>query len=62
MLNFVYGENAYVTEATDLIDTVVADLGDVLFSALTTVLGIVAVLIALFFAIRLIRKWIGRGK
>ena len=46
------------TMITDLIGTV----GDILTSGLATVLGLVAVLIGLFFVIRLIKRYIGGNR
>ena len=46
------------TMITDLIGTV----GDVLTSGLATVLGLVAVLIGLFFIVRLIKRYIGGNR
>ncbi len=49
----------YASEAQAAIESVVGDVGTVLFTGLTTVLGIIGVLIGLFFLIRLVRNWVG---
>ena len=50
------------TTVATLITDAVADIGTVLVSGLGSILGLIAVLIGLFFVIRLIRKWVSRGK
>jgi len=50
------------TDASGLVTTMVSDVGTVLLSGLTTVLGVIAALIGLFFVLRLITKKIGGTK
>ena len=52
----------YAVEAEGLITDTVAELGSTLFSVLGPILGLVAVLIALFFGVKLIRRWIGGSR
>jgi hypothetical protein len=52
----------YVSEATGVLTTVVGDVGEMLFVGLGLIFGLVAVLVGLFFAIRQLKKWIGRAK
>ena len=53
----------FTTSTADtLVSTVVTDVGDLLQSGLTTVLGLLAALIGLFFVIRFVMRKIGRGK
>jgi len=48
--------------ASNMVSTMVADIGTILTSGLTSVLGLLAVLIGLFFVIRFIAKRIGRPR
>jgi hypothetical protein len=48
--------------AGTMISTMVTDLGTVLASGLPVILGLVAILIGLFFVVRLITKKIGGTK
>jgi len=48
-----------VTAATAIITSMMSDIGDTLVAILPLVLGLVAVLIGVFFGVRLIRKYIG---
>jgi len=50
------------SSANTIVTTVVSDIGTVLLSGLSTVLGVIAALIGLFFVIRLITKKIGGSK
>ena len=50
------------TAVNDAITTLTTDVGNVLVAGLGAILGLLAVLIGLFFVIRLIRKWVSRGK
>ena len=47
------------TTSTTVITGMVTDIGDVLVAVLPVALGLVAVLIGLFFGVRLLRKYIG---
>jgi uncharacterized membrane protein len=49
-------------EATTIITSMMTDIGDTLTAVLPEVLGLVAVLIGLFFGVRLIKKHIGNAK
>ena len=49
-------------EATSVISSMMTDIGDTLTAVLPEVLGLVAVLIGLFFGVRLIKKHIGKAK
>jgi len=57
---------ARATFSTSSVDTMITNLvdsvGDVLTLGLATVLALVAVLIGLFFVLRLVRKYIGTGR
>jgi len=63
-LAFVQTANAQLTTAssTAIVTSMVSDISDVLADSLPVVFGVVGILIGLFFAIRVIRKWIGRGR
>ena len=50
------------SSANTIVSSVVSDVGTVLLSGITTVLGVVAALIGLFFVVRLITKKIGGSK
>jgi hypothetical protein len=52
----------YPGDATTALDSMIADIADVLFTGLTSAMALIGALIGLFFIIRLIRKWISRGK
>lgn len=45
-----------------IITTMVADIGTVLSDNLPIILGLVALLIGLFFILRLVRRYFGRSK
>jgi len=47
---------------TDMIDSLVADIGSVLQSGLPTVLGLVAILIGLFFVYYFVKRQISQGR
>jgi len=57
---------ARATFSSSSADTVLSDItgtiGDVLTLGLATLFGLVAVLIGLFFILRLVRKYIGSGR
>jgi len=57
-----YAETSYISDATSTLDSVLSDIGEILFSAIPTAFTLFASLIGLFFIIRLIRKYIGRGR
>ena len=61
LLNIAQGAMAD-SDANTLITNLIGTVGDILTSGLATVLGLVAVLIGLFFVIRLIRRYIGRNR
>jgi hypothetical protein len=50
------------TSAIDVITSAVTDAGAVILPGIGVVMGVVAVLIGLFFVIRLVRKWIGGAR
>lgn len=52
----------YVASSTALITDLVSDIGSVLFTGLGSVLGIVGVLIGLFFVVKLARNYISGAK
>lgn len=63
-LTFAQSAHAQLTTAssTEIVTSMVSDISDVLADTLPVVFGVVGILIGLFFAIRIIRKWIGRAK
>jgi len=52
----------HLAQAQTAITSAIGDVGTVIFGALPAVLGIVAVLIGLFFIVRLIKRQIGGNK
>jgi len=52
----------YVASSTAVITSVLADTGSILFTGIASAFTLFASLIGLFFIVRLIRKYIGRGK
>jgi hypothetical protein len=59
----VPGDAGYPVFASEgALDSLITDVADVLFTGLTSAMAIIGALIGLFFIIRLIRKWISRGK
>jgi len=61
-----YAGSTYAQLSTSTADTIVkdtvSDISSVLGSSLPVIFTLVAALIGLFFAIRQVRKWIGRGR
>lgn len=51
-----------VSSTTGMITDLVADIGSVLGSAIPTVLGVAAALVGLFFAWKLVKKFVGGSK
>ena len=52
----------YLAQAQAAITSAITDVGAVIFGSLPAILGIVAVLIGLFFIVRLIKRQIGGNK
>jgi hypothetical protein len=50
------------TTTTTIISGMITDISDTLVSVLPEVLGLVAVLMGLFFGVRQLRKYIGKSK
>lgn len=65
-LTEVFGGVAYaqmsVASSTEIVTGVVSDISDTLSGGLPVLFTLVGILIGLFFVIRQVRKWIGRGK
>jgi hypothetical protein len=60
---FNVAKGAFSTSSVNtMITDLVGDIGDILASGLTTILGLLAVLIGLFFVLKFVWKKIGRGK
>jgi len=51
-----------VASSTEIITGVVDDISDTLSGGLPVLFTLVGILIGLFFVIRQVKKWIGRGK
>jgi len=67
-MNWIYPvlNRAYATFSTSQVETMITDLvedvGTTLASGLTIILGLLAVLIGLFFILRFVWRKIGRGR
>lgn len=59
---FVSAEENYTEDVGDALQAMVDDIGEVIFTNLPVVFGVIAALMGLTFLVRYIRRWIGGAR